>query len=485
MTRIFLLNPPALELTGLFRPVRQIMNALPSLGICSLGACLRQAGFEVILLDAAALGDSEEECLAKLQGAQPDIVGMTTYSVAMARVYRLAARIKKRHRESTIIVGGPHVSAIGTGLDNPGDLFDFVVRGEGELTLTELVQALVDGSDYRNVPGILFRSGSNWIETGPRKQIEDLDALPLPAWDLLPDFPDRYRPPVFSYPRGPSAPLITSRGCPFQCGFCDHSVFGYRYRSHSVDRIMDMICHLRQHFGVNHILFVDDHLSVQRSRLHELCRQLIERDLGISWTADVRADSLTVDDLQLMKRAGCVRLNCGLETGSLELLGAMHKKLDLEQARQTLAQARILGIQTKGLFLLGYPGENEQTVRETIQFIGSTDLTEINLSRFAPYPGTSFYETFRADQAEIQFWEKLDGLHFCDANPQRVAWLEQAYRRILHAFYHRPIIINSYLRLLIRMPESRARLLRFLRDSLLELLKKGWVSLRGRTRPAT
>jgi len=477
MARVFLLNPLSAVLSGFKLPVQYIMNTLPSLGICSLGAKVRQDKHTVALLDAAALGYSEEMCLDHILAWRPDVLGISTYTSNMAQVHSLLVRLKMKHKDLVVILGGPHVSALRENLKNPDDLYDFVVLGEGEQTLSELLACLENGRDCAAVPGLMMWSHQAWKRTADRSPLSDLDQLPLPAWDLLPGFPGAYHPPIFSYTSGPSAPVMTSRGCPYQCGFCDHSVFGYQYRSFSTSRILDMISHLTRDFGVRHILFVDDHLSLNRKRLRSLCQQLIDSDLRINWTADVRADSLEVEDLYLMKKAGCVRINCGLETGSPDLLTAMNKKLDLDKARQTLKVARILDIQTKGLFILGYPGENPQTIKATLDFITTAELTEMNLSKFAPYPGTDHYEDFRAGRREHDFWDQLDGLHFCEPDPQRNEWLENQYSRIIKTFYHRPGIILSYLKLILHQPESRQRLTAFLLGFLKHTLQSRMTSL--------
>lgn len=470
MTRIFLLSPPSPLTFDRTHPVRQVMNTLPSLGICYLGGVLRKAGSEVSLLDASAYGCAVEECVDHILNWQPDILGISTFTSSIHLVRAIVTRIKATQPGVTVILGGPHITAVHKRMNDLDTFFDVAVIGEGEASLLDLVQSIETGNNLSTVAGLMIKIGNKWQYTGPRQPL-NLDELPLPAWDLLPEFPQHYQPPIFSYTQGPGAPLITSRGCPYHCGFCDHSVFGYRYRTHSVKYVIEMVQHLKTNFRINHILFFDDHLSLDKKRLHSICEQLIQTESNINWTADVRADSLTVDDLIIMKRAGCVRINCGLETGSRELLQAMNKKLDLVKAEQTLNLAHILNIQTKGLFMLGYPGENKESVKNTINFVKRLTLTEINLTKFAPYPGTIFYKEFLGDRNEKSFWKLLDGLHFCELNQRYNTWLERKYRLILHSFYSRPRIIFNYLRLILRMHESRKRLVSFFVALLLMLIK--------------
>ncbi|MFC1849964.1 B12-binding domain-containing radical SAM protein [candidate division CSSED10-310 bacterium] len=465
MKKIFILNPPSPFFTDKNRYLRQMANSLPSVGICSLGGMMKSRSWTVSLLDAAALGLTLPETVAAIERFQPHILGISMYSNAVHIIRKLVTMIKARYQDMLIIIGGPHVSAVQERLFEAVNIkADFAVLGEGEITLAELATVLAGGNDVSQVPGILYQNRGRWQKTTARKNVVELDQLPDPAWELLPGFPHRYQPPIFSYTRGPAAPLITSRGCPYHCAFCDHSVFGYHYRVHSTARIVAMVRTLHQKHGVNHILFADDHLSLNEKRLTALCHAFIDEEIAVNWSADVRADSLSVEHLMLMKQAGCVRINCGIETGSPELLKKMKKGLNLAHVKNTLRWAHILGIQTKGLFMVGFPGENNTTIRETLALLKNLEVTEINVSKFAPYPGTPFYEKLRGPRTDSSYWRYLDGTNFCDPDLNRIRWLEKKYYQILHTFYARPRIINTYLVLLLKYADSRKRLFSFFRD---------------------
>jgi radical SAM superfamily enzyme YgiQ (UPF0313 family) len=194
--------------------------------------------------------------------------------------------------------------------------FDIAVIGEGELTLVELLRALSAGNTLSAVQGLIFREGNNLINTGRRPFIKDLDSLPFPAWDLLEEFPARYMPAPFKVMKLPAAILVTSRGCPNKCIFCDRSVFGSSCHGYSAEYVVRQMSELYHRYGVREFSFEDDTFITFRSRLKEICERLIELRLDISWTCLGRVNHVTAENLRLMRKAGCWQISFGIESGT-------------------------------------------------------------------------------------------------------------------------------------------------------------------------
>jgi anaerobic magnesium-protoporphyrin IX monomethyl ester cyclase len=460
--RVILVNPPYERIAPGYEFVRHLANRSPSLGLLHLAAELRRAGYEPAIIESDALRLSVADVAARAIAARPAAVGLTLFTVGVASAAAIAHRIRLALPATRIIVGGPHVSSMGRETMERYHDFDYAVVGEGEQTLVELIAALEHGTPPAAVPGILFRAGTEVVATPPRATGRSLDELALPAWDLLPDFPHAYVPAVYDFPRGPVATIAASRGCPFHCRFCDTSTFGARVRHYSPQKVFDMMRHLREHHGVRHVMFVDDLFLASRQRVTELCRLLIESDLRPTWSCTARVDTVKPDLLDLMRRAGCWEISFGLETGSDELLRRMDKSAHVALAEQAVNWTTAAGIRTKGLFMLGYPGENADSIRRTKEFVRRIPMTIMNLSKFTPYPGSPVYRDLFGTAIRDDHWDRMNGMNFVwTPEGMTTAQLDREYRSILLAFYRRPRIGWYYLKLSLRNPNHVARLMRF------------------------
>ncbi|UCE89558.1 MAG: B12-binding domain-containing radical SAM protein, partial [Pseudomonadota bacterium] len=335
------------------------------------------------------------------------------------------------------------------------------VLGEGEKVLMELLAALENGSDLANVPELIYRD-SAFIRVSPGKPINRvLDELPFPAWDLLPDFPRAYKPAIYDYPRGPVATIAASRGCPFHCKFCDTSTFGATVRHYSPRAVFDMMVHLHETYGVRHIMFVDDLFLASKVRTAELCNLILAHGLKMTWSCTARVDTVKPDILQLMKKAGCWEISFGLETGSDDLLQQMDKAARVEKSEQAVGWTAQAGIRTKGLFMLGYPGEDEHTIAQTRAFAQRIPMTIMNLTKFTPYPGSPIYRDLYGTNIREDHWDKMNGMNFVWApEGMSVEELDRHYQQILTAFYRRARVGHHYLGMTLRNPDHALRLLR-------------------------
>ncbi|MEN8160146.1 MAG: radical SAM protein [Myxococcota bacterium] len=462
MHDVVLVNPPYERVAPGYAFVRHVTNRSPSLGLLHLAAMLREHGHGVSLVESDVEVLDVDAVVARVVARRPRVVGVTLFTVGVWSGAAIARGVKEALPGVTVIVGGPHVSSMGRETLERFPEFDLAIAGEGEWALVELLAALERGGDLAGIPGLLWRDGEKVVENGKRPIPKSLDDLPMPAWDLLPGFPDAYLPAIYDYPRGPVATIAASRGCPFHCRFCDTSTFGARVRAYSPARVVEMIGHLHERWGVRHIGFVDDLFLASRLRVTEFCERLIETGLPITWTCAARVDTVKPDLLALMKRAGCWEISFGLETGSDALLAAMDKSARVERSEQAVRWTHAAGIRTKGLFMLGYPGEDEESLRATREFVRRIPMDIMNLTKFTPYPGSPIYVDLHGTRIRPEDWRRMNGMDFVYA-PEglSVEALDRAYQRLLLGFYFRPRVIHHYVKLSLRHPTHLARLLRF------------------------
>jgi radical SAM superfamily enzyme YgiQ (UPF0313 family) len=270
--------------------------------------------------------------------------------------------------------------------------FDYGIVGEGERTVVELVDAISQGNlqQIPQIKGIVFRDGLKIVRTPPREYIEDLDTLPFPARHLFPPL-SKYT--YLYYKSLPLATIITSRGCPYQCTFCDRAVFGNRVRMRSINNILDEIEMLVKECGIREVNIVDDLFTLTPRRVEEFCQELLSRKLKISWACMGRADRVTSGILKTMKKAGCWRINYGIESGNQRVLDSIKKDVTLAEIERAVRWTNALNIRTLGFFILGLPQEDEASIRDTLRFAKSLPLDRVVFFIAQPLPGTQIYKT--------------------------------------------------------------------------------------------
>jgi radical SAM superfamily enzyme YgiQ (UPF0313 family) len=457
--RIVLVNPPYSFWSPGKDYLRPFIGTLPSLGLLSLGAVLRKRGYAVRIIESASLGLTFAQTVEDILREKPHYVGLNCTTASVDNAARIAGAIKDAEAQVRTFVGGPHLTALPEETLRRYASFDYGIAGEGELAFPHLLEFLEEGRSLQGVESAIFREGEKVGINRRRGFIEDLDSLPFPAYDLLPFFPQKYRPPLLNYQRGPVASLISSRGCPQVCTFCDRSVFGNRYRYFSEEYLIELISHLHRRYGIRHLIFADDQFAASRPRLLRFCETLARAGLPILWNCDARVDSVDADLLKIMKRAGCWMISYGVESGSPEILAGISKGIRLDQVEQAVHKTREAGIRAKGLFMIGYPEETESTLQETLSFILGCPFDELNLSFLTPYPGTAIYAQAKGSADFTEDWPRMNAMN-CVLRPKALGTriLEKAYAQIIRRFYMRPRITFSYLGLLARSPENCGRL---------------------------
>src|SRR5262249_7764518 len=265
-----------------------------------------------------------------------------------------------------------------------------------------------EGRDPRGVAGLVYRDGAA-VRANPRAAYldgDELDRLPEPAWDLVPDFPLRFQPNVFNYRATPVASLVTSRGCPCSCTFCARSTSGRRGRYHGVDYVM-RLCRRLDGLGVRHILFYDDLFTVNKARVVELCERFLEAGVGFTWSCNSHPNLLDPKTLRLMKRAGCWQIAYGIESGSQRVLDVVKHEVRIPRMLETLRQTREAGIRVKGLLMMAHPTEGEDSLAETVEFLRTAPIDLVQITKFTPYPGTPSYPAVRAQGTFVEDWERM------------------------------------------------------------------------------
>lgn len=375
---VLLINPPS-----------NAPNPIMPLGLAYLAAALEASNINVKIIDAWAEGYTYEVLGRKIAHLSPDLVGVTmmspTYAAAMQTVDMVS-----RHSDAKIVVGGPHPSSLPEQCleDNPN--IDFVVVGEGEKALVNLVAFLSENDkEINNINGILFRDKNGVVKTGPSGRIENLDDLPFPARHFFPIGKYKTHPPYGK--KNPYMTLITSRGCPFQCTYCSKSVYGNKYRAMSPERVVSEIRHIIRKYGIKEIHFYDDDFTMDMKRAETICDLLIEESFGISWSCTTRVDLVNERLLEKMKKAGCWLISYGVESADPNILKRIKKGYTIEHVKSAFSLTKRVGIRTVAYLMVGLPGETRETLNKTIEFSIELDPDFVSWGITALFPGSKLY----------------------------------------------------------------------------------------------
>lgn len=416
------------------------------LGIAYLGAYLREQQIPVQLIDAEHEGLSHEEILDRCRAFGTEIYGISTTTPVFGKAVALAQYLKQATPDLPLVVGGPHVS--GSPQQTMAEpCFDIGVFGEGEVTLHELVVALEKGRELDEVKGILFRRDGEVVQTPMRPYIGDLDTLPLPARDLLPELAG-YRPPALNYKKTPCTNIISTRGCPYKCTFCDHNTFGRKYRMRSAANIVAEIEHLIREYGVQELAFVDDTFNVNDKRLNELFALMKARGIDLPWTCMARINTTSREQLEAMKAAGCWHISFGIESGNQGIVDLIKKGIDLEMVRQVITWCKEIGLCSKGFFMIGHPGETVGTIEETIEFALSIPLTDVVVTINTPLPGSWNYENVSkyGEMATVDWSKHNMWVPVFVPTGLTKEYLEEKHAEFIRRFYFRPSVVVEHLK---------------------------------------
>jgi len=426
-----------------------VSGCYPPLGLACLAAVLRTAGHPVIIIDAEVYGLTRGELVARLP-PDVDLVGFTSTTLLWPSVRQTAAAVRRAMPRATLIVGGPQVTAF------PEDtlassVFDAGVIGDGESAIVEIAARLSAHAPLTDVPGCVVRDGQGGVRvTGPARWVEDLDALPMPAIDLLPVA--RYR-SILS--RDPFVTMITSRGCPYRCAFCSQIYTGPSLRTRSPANIIVEMERAVKEYGAREIILFDETFGVKRNEAMQLCTLIRERGLDVRWSARTRIDVLDAELMTAMRAAGCYFLHLGIESGSQRVLDLMKKKITLDEARRVVRMARDLGFFVHGYFMLGYPGETRRETAATTRFSRQLGLDVASYTIAIPNPRTPLFDdAVRNGYIAADFWREYTfGRIPAEIPPLATrecpaGFLRRAARMAYLRFFLRPAIVVRNIRFL-------------------------------------
>ncbi|MHB8895198.1 MAG: B12-binding domain-containing radical SAM protein [Candidatus Geothermincolia bacterium] len=419
------------------------------MGIGYLSSYLKREGHDVSLLDLNISPATRQGIIERVKAYRPDLVGVPIMCTGMDQVRDVVETVK-RGSDVPVVIGGAQASALPEhSLRFTGA--DYVVVGEGEVTTSELVSALGSTGEVSGILGLGYSADGEFVLNAPRPLIEDLDSLPVPDWHLINPRNYRIAPVLSSAKAFPIAPVVTSRGCPFDCTFCaGKSIWGKTYRYRQSVAVVDEIEMLMQDYGVREIFMGDDNFNLKKSHAMEICEEIIRRRLNLSWACPngVRVDSLKPDLLALMKRAGCHLLGLGIESGDQVVLDMAKKSLDLSIVPGVCKQIDDAGITAVGFFVLGLPGDTRESIEKTMKFSRDLPLKRAWFNILAPYPGSEIFEMYLKDRnIDSLEWRALDTCgddvaQMSNVGPEE---LDKLQKRAAFLFYARPRILFDLL----------------------------------------
>ncbi len=433
--RILLVNPPARRFVRLQQP------SFP-LGLGYIAAMLRQEGHDVDIYDAEwgltsqyeqpaikypltymaqhwqiyfdALRNPTHEVWQEVERVfrerNPQVLGITCRALDLPSAQMLA-RIAKNINPHIVVVFGGAAATTCTDLILQDIHVDFVVREEGEITMAALVKTFQHSApDWHTIQGLSFRKADRIVHNPPRALIEDISALPYPARDRL-LYTERLPKQMYDMMNGE---LVTSRGCPYNCTFCaNQSVWGARkIRLRNAHDVVAEIVSQKETYHTQTFIFWDDLFTSNRARTIEICQLLLEKQLHVSWVCLIRVDTIDLALLTLMKRAGCIEVQVGVESGSDRILKKMQKGITVRQIREAATLINQVGLSWRAFMLLGIPGETKEEMDASMRLIFELKPTVIELSVFAPYPGSPLYHELQ-EQGRLnqQEWLHADYLN--------------------------------------------------------------------------
>ena len=377
--KIFLINPP-------FVVGKKQKFTLPPLGLLYIASILKKNGYDSEVLDCNVT-DWDIEIIANyIVDKNPDIVGIGIMTPQIVNTLKLCKKIKEKKSEIKICLGGSHVNSVGTEVFKYSNDIDFLIVGEGEYAFLDLIKNF---KNINKVKNLIYKKHGKIKINDRRDPIKNLDDLPFPDFSMI-DIYAYKSPYVEGYPM---IPIIASRGCPFNCSFCDaHRTHGRKLRKRSPKNIVDEIEYNIKRFGIKHVAIKDSSFILDKEWTNAVCDEIINRNLKIKWNCSSRVDNLDFDTLKKIKKAGCMMISFGVESGSQTVLNNINKKTTLQQVIDAFKMAKFVGLKTYAFFMIGNPGDNLERVKKTINFAKKLDPDLVAFQITEAYPGTELYD---------------------------------------------------------------------------------------------
>ena len=378
---------------------QKIMKPYPPLGLLYVSGYLLSKNIANDVFDSTF--SSKAEQLDFIEEKQPKIIAIYTNLMTKIEVVKLIQILKtERFGFPKVILGGPDVTFNIANYLNTGA--DFLIIGEGEETTYELYQTLLHGGDFSTINGIAFLDNGSIIQTPARIKFKELDELPLPNRDAIPN--QKYL-DTWKLNHGESSMTIsTQRGCPYTCKWCSTAVYGQSYRRRPAHLVAQEMKMLKEKYNPDAIWFVDDVFTISHKWLTAFHEEVVKQNAQIRFECITRAERLNEEILRLLKEAGCFRIWIGAESGSQKIIDLMDRRVDVNHVKKMIQDTNALGIETGTFIMLGYPGEDEKDITETIQYLKDANPTQYTITIAYPIKGTSLYDEIEKNITDQPDW---------------------------------------------------------------------------------
>lgn len=448
LMKVLLINPPyenILTSPGL-EVVDKEAGFFPPLGLMYVASYAQAVdGCTVELLDCPAQGITQADFSRHLLRINPDVIGIQAMTFTLIDSSILARSIRSILPEAFIVFGGPHPTLYPQETVSITEV-DAIIAGEGEYAFQALLSALVSHNKTSDIPGVMTKETMhlplNW------KHIQNLDDLKMPARNLVDTR-------IYTSPlavKNPITTMMSSRGCPGRCIFCDRPQMGKHFRKRSARSVVQEMIYCAQTFGIGEIVFYDDTFTIDKKRVLDICDMLIAEGVDLYWDIRARIDSVTPEMIQKLRKAGCHRIHYGVETGSPKIQKRLRKHVDLQKAREVFSFTKKEGIEVLGYFMIGCPDETLEDLEQTFAALQKLPMDYANIGIFTPYPGTEIYrEAIASGQYETDYWREFARNPAQDfkprywnqyfSNEKLLEYNKKAYGK----FYGRPFYLMSRL----------------------------------------
>jgi len=434
----------------LVKPISEFREIItPNLGLGYIASSCRKNGYDVNILDCVKDDYDYRKFEEHIKNNSIDLIGFQLYSSDINNVRKSADIVKSVNPRIKIVIGGPHPTSLPKQSLHLSEHFDFGIIGEAEYNFVKLIDYLngVSNNSINDIPGLIYRKDSE-ILWNNRAYINNLDDIEMPAWDLI--NPNSY--PLL--PHGdfvkavPVAPIMTSRGCPFECTFCAGPLmFSRKIRYRSIEKVIDEIIYLNKNYGVKEIHIEDDNFTLNKKYVIDFCNLLNKNRLKIHWALPngIRLNTVDEELLEAIKEAGCYSIAVGIESGSQRILDSIKKKLTVPLIKEKVKLIYNYGLRITGFFIIGFPGETIEDINKTISFSLELPLTKAWFGLFQPLPGTEAYFKLESDKKISNInWDNLlttKGIYSPDGIS--IEQLKHFQKKAILKFYMRlPIILK-------------------------------------------
>lgn len=370
---------------------REIMRPYPPLGLLYISAWLKENGYAPTVLDSTFM--NRADWMEELCEAAPDVVACYANLMTKVALLERLAEAKKRLPNCRFVVGGPDVTYNVENYLRAG--FDFVISGEGEQSLLELVEAIDQGQEDFKIPGVSYLTENSVVTNEARSKIRELSSLPFPDRDAIPL--EKYLTTWKTHHGQRTVNISTQRGCPYTCKWCSTAVYGQSYRRNDPDRVVAEILDLKARFQAEALWFVDDVFTVSHKWIKSLHAEFKKHDLTIAFECISRAERLNDEILELLKEMGCFRIWIGAESGSQRIIDKMDRRVELTEVQAMIQRTQAFGMEAGTFLMVGYPEENHEDIRLTMEHLEKAQPTLVTITRAYPIKGTALYHELEAE----------------------------------------------------------------------------------------